>query len=174
MKKTEIIAFIIVVLGGMFIFYQLYKQKKEVIQPHAIESKAIQNLEVKKAVEAVKTESLKKGIEKLKRKSKILKHKSDSVVSLVSDTNCIKVIGYKQAEIDTLTSTIALCDSTVTSIEKRLYMTEKQSEIKDTIIVNKNNTIRDLNIKCKRNFIEKYGVLIGLVIGEITYILISK
>ena len=97
-----------------------------------------------------------------------------------TDTTCLKAIESKQKEIEACENENEQVHNEAESYSNQLYLCEKESFIKDTIIINKNNYIsrsdrvnNDLKKAVKRNFVERNGIVIGGTLAT-TLILVLK
>jgi len=200
--RTNIIA-IIVVLALLFVILlqkcgvkhtenvinqteiqQAVNQVKDSLQSlHYIE--LIANYKSGQDAEAKKTIEVKRKLAQIKISASELKFKNDSLKKLipVTDTLCNTVVGSMQAEIDTIKAENVLLDIEAESYSRQLYLCEKQSYLKDTVILNKIDLINrsnDLNrklskeLKAKNNWFNRNKIWIGVVVGSVGTFLIVK
>jgi hypothetical protein len=144
----------------------------------------IYNYQAGQKAEAVKTNEYKRKALTYKSESERLKHISDSIINKYGlDTICKKIVTAKQAEIDTLNNTVKIVGQEAESYSRQLYLCEKQSTFKDTIILNKNDLLsrtNDINaklakeLKAKNNWVERNKIWIGVIAGAVGMYLIKK
>jgi hypothetical protein len=144
----------------------------------------IENYEAGKKAEAVNTEIYKNKASKYKTESERLKHISDSLIAKYPiDTTCKKIVTAKQAEIDTLNVAVENIGQEAESYSRQLYLCEKGSILKDTVIMNKTDLINQTNelnnkltkeLKAKNNWFNRNKIWLGVAAGAIGTFLIVK
>jgi predicted RNase H-like nuclease (RuvC/YqgF family) len=144
----------------------------------------IANYEAGLKAEAVNTAIYKDKASKYKTESERLKHISDSLIAKYPiDTTCKKIVTAKQAEIDTLNVEVENIGQEAESYSRQLYLCEKGSILKDTVILKKINLINqtnDLNtkltkeLKAKNNWFNRNKIWFGVVAGIVGTLLVIK
>ena len=137
----------------------------------------IANYKAGQQAEAIKTVAYKHRAAGYKTELERLKHISDSLIEIYPiDTICRKIVSAKQAEIDTLNASIELIGQEAESYSKQLYLCDKASIIKDTIIIGKTELIQKQQLindkllkelKGKQNWFERNKLWIGVVAGAV-------
>jgi hypothetical protein len=147
-----------------------------------IDANKIAEIQAVKAEEAKKTAKYKENAKYFAKIALNQKHISDSLQNLIpeTDTTCLKTIASKQKEIEDCENENEQVHNEAENYSNQLYLCEKQSFIKDTIIINKNDYINksdrvnnDLRKAIKRNFVERNGIVIGGTLAT-TLILVLK
>jgi predicted RNase H-like nuclease (RuvC/YqgF family) len=144
----------------------------------------IANYEAGKKAEANNTAIYKEKAASYKTESERLKHISDSLIEKYHiDTICQKIVTSKQAEIDTLNVAVENIGQEAESYSRQLYLCEKSSILKDTIIMNKTDLINQTNelnskltkeLKEKNNWFNRNKIWLGVAAGAIGTFLIVK
>lgn len=143
------------------------------------------NYKAGQQAEEKKTDAIQRKLTQTNANAAELKLKNDSLKKLipVKDTLCNMVVTSMQAEIDTINTENVLLNNKAESYSRQLYLCEKQSVLKDTVIMNKTSLLSETNrindqlkkdLKRKNNWFNRNKIWLGVIAGAVGTWLIVK